>query len=104
MADTIFKKTQWVVGTLLPVDDAGNAASYEAGSVAAVSSDPSIFIVEPFGDDELNRKVSGVSPGTGIISFSLRNLAGEVLSGTAEVEVTDTLAVSVTMQFGQPQN
>lgn len=98
--------TQFVIGTLQPVDAAGATASYQKGTVSFTSSDPTIFVVAQDPSNELAATLTAVAVGSATLSYQGNNLAGQLLSGTVDVTVVPVPlndAVQFLITFGTPQ-
>lgn len=98
--------TQFVEGTLQPVDAKGNPAPVEAGSVLFTSSDESIFTVEKGEENELQLTITAVGIGTAQLNYSADADLGEgvtTISGFTAIEVVAAEAVGFGISFGEPQ-
>lgn len=103
MADKSLKKNQWCVLSISPMDDRGSAAPVKEDTLEFVFVDPDqqVIIIEQFGEDLLQKKVTALSPGTVTFTVTVKNTEDTVLSALAVVEVTPTLAVRISLLFGQ---
>lgn len=100
--------TQFVIGTLQPVDANGATASYQTGSISFSSSDTTVFTVLQDPALELSATLTAVAAGQATLTYQGSNLAGQVLIGTVDVfvvAVPEGDAVQFLITFGdlQPQ-
>jgi len=101
-----FNTAQFVIGTLQPVDANGATATYLKGSILFTSSDPAVFTVLPDPSNELAATLTATGVGTATLIYQGTNLAGQVLSGTADVTVVPVPqgdAVQFLITFSEPQ-
>lgn len=98
---------QKVSGSVSAVDAKGFAAQLEAGSFVYSSSDEAVATVAQDPSDESKFTIVAGVPGTAQIQFSADADLGEgvtTLSGTVDVEVTVSQAVSLSASLGVPEN
>jgi len=98
--------TQFVIGTLQPVDANGAAATYQKGSIRFASSDLSVFTVTQDSTNELAATLTAVAVGSATLSYQGTNLAGQILTGTADVTVVPVPlndATQLLITFSEPQ-
>lgn len=101
-----FNTAQFVIGTLQPVDAQGTTATYQKGSIRFSSSDLAIFTVLQDPTNELAATLTGVGAGSATLNYQGTNLAGQILTGTADVTVIPVPlndATQFLITFGQPQ-
>lgn len=99
--------TQFVEGTLQPVDSKGRPAQVDENSVVFTSSDPDIFVVEQDPSDQLKVKVTAVGEGVGELRYTadadLDDGETVTIEGFTAVEVLPALAIGFGISFGTPQ-
>jgi len=99
--------TQFVEGTLQPVDSKGRPAQVDENSVEFMSSNPDVFVVEEDPNDQLKVKVIAVGEGVAELRYTAdADLDdGEVVTieGFTAVEVLPAMAIGFGISFGTPQ-
>lgn len=99
--------TQFVEGTLQPVDSKGRPAQVDEGTVEFVSSDPNVFIAEEDPNDQLKVKITAISEGVAELRFSadadLDDGETVTIEGFMAVEVVPAMAIGFGITFGVPQ-
>lgn len=98
--------TQFVEGTLQPVDAKGRPAPVDEGTVEFSSSDENVFIVEEDPANELKLKITAIGEGVAELRYSADADLGDgvvTIEGFTAVEVLAAMATSFGIQFGIPQ-
>ena len=99
--------TQFVEGTLQPVDSKGRPAKVDEDSVEFTSSDTSVFVVEEDPNDQLKVKVTAVGEGVAELRYiadaDLDDGETVTIEGFTAVEVLPALAIGFGISFGTPQ-
>ena len=99
--------TQFVEGTLQPVDAKGRPAQVDEGTVEFTSSDPNVFVVEEDPSDQLKVRITAVGEGVAELRYSadadLDDGETVTIEGFTAVEVLPALAVGFGIVFGAPQ-
>jgi hypothetical protein len=101
-----FNTAQFVIGTLQPVDANGASATYTKGSISFASSDTTIFTALQDPTNELAATLTAVGVGTATLLYQGKNLAGQIISGTASVTVVPVPqgdATQFLITFSEPQ-
>lgn len=99
--------TQFVEGTLQPVDSKGRPAQVDENSVEYTSSNPDVFVVEEDPNDQLKVRITAVGEGVAELRYSadadLDDGETVTIEGFTAVEVLPAMAIGFGISFGQPQ-
>jgi hypothetical protein len=99
--------TQFVEGTLQPVDSKGRPAQVDENTVEYTSSNPDVFIVEEDPTDQLKIRITAVGEGVAELRYSadadLDDGETVTIEGFTAVEVLPAMAIGFGIQFGTPQ-
>jgi hypothetical protein len=99
--------TQFVEGTLQPVDSKGRPAQVDENSVTFVSSDPNVFVAEQDPNDQLKVKITAVGEGVAELRYTadadLDDEETVSIEGFTAVEVLPAMAIGFGIQFSTPQ-
>jgi hypothetical protein len=99
--------TQFVEGTLQPVDSKGRPAQVDENSVRFESSDSGVFIAEQDPTDQLKVRIIAVADGVAELRYSadadLDDGETVTIEGFTAVEVMPAMAIGFGILFGNPQ-
>lgn len=88
---TSMTDSQFVTGTVKPINKKGNPAAVQTGSAVWTSSDPAVLLVEQDATEELGVKVTGVASGAARCSCSFDADLGD---GVTTVEIFEDFSIS----------